>query len=95
MRVEFPAKKTLALLAVLALRPGVPFEREWLAALLWPDVTEAQARTSLRQALGHLRKAIAPELVSGGADRVHVEPALVRVDTAEVAEVLLRAPKER
>jgi DNA-binding SARP family transcriptional activator len=94
-KVELPAKKTLALLAVLALRPGVPFEREWLAALLWPDVSEAQARTSLRQALGHLRKALAPELVVGGADRVHVDPAFVRVDTAEVDQLLRRPPSER
>jgi DNA-binding SARP family transcriptional activator len=94
-RVELPAKKTAALLAVLARRPGVPFEREWLAALLWPDVGEAQARTSLRQALGHLRKALSPELVAGGADRVHLEPAQVEVDTALVEQVLGKPPSER
>jgi DNA-binding SARP family transcriptional activator len=95
VKVELPAKKTLALLAVLARRPGVPFEREWLAALLWPDVGEAQARTSLRQALGHLRKVLVPELVVGGADRVHLDPALVSVDTAEVDQLLGKAPSER
>lgn len=94
-RVELPAKKTLALLAVLALRPGVPFEREWLASLLWPCVAEAQARTSLRQALGHLRKALGSELIGGGVDRVHLEPSLVRVDTAEVEAVLQQPPTER
>ncbi|MDX1575974.1 MAG: BTAD domain-containing putative transcriptional regulator [Kiloniellales bacterium] len=52
-------RKAQALLAILALAPGVPQPREKLAALLWSDRGEAQARSSLRQALSELRKALA------------------------------------
>jgi DNA-binding SARP family transcriptional activator len=92
--VQLPARKSEALLAVLALRPGVAFAREWLAALLWPEVPESQARTSLRQAVGHLRKLDA-NLVSGGADRLHLQPGVAWIDTAEGERVANRPPAER
>src|ERR1041384_3286635 len=47
-----------ALLAYLALHPGVLQSREYLSFLFWPDSTEAQARTNLRQLLHHLRSAL-------------------------------------
>jgi DNA-binding SARP family transcriptional activator/predicted ATPase len=47
-----------ALLAYLALHTGVLQSREHLAFLFWPDSTEAQARTNLRQLLHHLRSAL-------------------------------------
>jgi DNA-binding SARP family transcriptional activator len=83
-----PARKSEALLAVLALRPGVAYTREWLAGLLWPDVPEAQGRTSLRQALGHLRKHVSETLLQGTADRIHLAPAEVNVDVVELEKVL-------
>jgi DNA-binding SARP family transcriptional activator len=92
--VQLPARKSEALLAVLALRPGVPFTREWLAALLWPEVPESQARTSLRQAVGHLRK-LDDGLVIGGADRLHLQPGIAWIDTAESERLADRAPSER
>ncbi len=52
--LALPAK-SLALLAVLALVPG-PHSREELADLLWGDHPDTAARTSLRQALAHLRE---------------------------------------
>ncbi len=52
-------RKAQALLAYLALAPGTPHAREKLTALLWSDRGEAQARSSLRQALSELRKALA------------------------------------
>ncbi len=95
VRVGLPARKTEALLAVLALQPGVSFEREWLAALLWPDVPEAQGRTSLRQALGHLRKLLGEALLAGSGDRIHLDPGQAWVDTAELERRLASAPAER
>lgn len=92
---ELPARKTEALLCLLALRPGVPLEREQLAALLWPEVPEQQGRTSLRQALGHLRSRISDALVVSSADQVHLAPAAATVDTAEVERLLRRPPSER
>lgn len=54
--------KPLALLAYLLLEPGV-HSRERLAALLWGDAPDAQARASLRQALKGLRDALGPVVV--------------------------------
>lgn len=50
--------KAQALLAYLALRPGQAQPRDKLAALLWGDSSDAQARGSLRQTLRTLRKAL-------------------------------------
>src|SRR5437867_12519258 len=47
-----------ALFAYLALHAGLLQSREHLAFLFWPDSTEAQARTNLRQLLHHLRSAL-------------------------------------
>lgn len=97
-RVGLPARKTEALLALLALRPGVELGREWLTTQLWPDVPEAQGRTSLRQALGHLRKAFSDDpdgLIVGSSDKLYLDPARVWVDTAELARLLARPPADR
>src|SRR5687768_2666355 len=53
--------KSLAMLAYLALEPG-PQSRDALAALLWGEYPDAKAKTSLRQALVHLREAL-PESI--------------------------------
>ena len=55
------ASKCLALPAYLALEPG-PHSREELAALLWGESRDGAARTSLRQALKHLREALGDAL---------------------------------
>jgi len=93
--VELPARKSEALLAVLALRPGVPFGRDKLISMLWPDVPDTQGRTSLRQALGHLRKSLLPDAFVSSADRVHLDPRAVWVDTAELERWSRAAPGER
>ena len=51
-------RKTQALLATLALAPGVARSRDSLTGLLWSDRAEEQARGSLRQALAELRRAL-------------------------------------
>src|SRR5579884_1955944 len=45
-----------SLLAYLVLHSAAPQDRSHLAFLLWPDSTEAQAHTNLRQLLYHLRQ---------------------------------------
>ena len=45
-----------SLLAYLVLHAGIPQSRTRLAALLWPDSTETQAHTNLRNLLFKLRK---------------------------------------
>jgi DNA-binding SARP family transcriptional activator/predicted ATPase len=72
--LTFPTRKVEALLAYLALPPGQAHLRDKLAALLWGEVPDLQARASLRQALSTLRQALP------GA-----EPARLRFDGQAVA----------
>jgi DNA-binding SARP family transcriptional activator/predicted ATPase len=50
-----------SLLAFLVLHSDSMQSREHLASLLWPDSTDAQARTNLRQLLHNLRRALPVE----------------------------------
>jgi DNA-binding SARP family transcriptional activator len=63
--------KPLALLAFLTLEPR-PHSREALAGLLWGESPDAEARSSLRQALKHLRDALGEAL---RCDRALIELA--------------------
>ena len=54
----FAYDKVRALLAYLAVESNRPHSREKLAALLWPDQSPESSRTSLRQALATLRRAL-------------------------------------
>ena len=60
--------KALGLLAYLALEPG-PHRRETLASLLWGESGDDAARTSLRQAILHLREVLGDAIC---ADRTSV-----------------------
>ena len=50
-----------SLLAFLVLHSEAMQSREQLASLLWPESTDAQARTNLRQLLHNLRRALPME----------------------------------
>jgi DNA-binding SARP family transcriptional activator/predicted ATPase len=56
--VELPSRPAQSLLAYLALNVGVTHRREKLAGLLWPEATESNARSYLRQALWRIRKSL-------------------------------------
>jgi predicted ATPase/DNA-binding SARP family transcriptional activator len=56
--VELPSRPAQSLLAYLALNAGVTHRREKLAGLLWPESTETNARSYLRQALWRIRKTL-------------------------------------
>jgi DNA-binding SARP family transcriptional activator/TolB-like protein/Tfp pilus assembly protein PilF len=56
--IEIPTRKGQALLAYLATAPGRAATRATLAALLWGDRFDEQARRSLRQCLFELRRAL-------------------------------------
>src|SRR5512136_3000136 len=47
-----------SLLAYLVLHRNAPQSRAHLAFLFWPDTSEAQAHTNLRNLLHHLRRAL-------------------------------------
>jgi DNA-binding SARP family transcriptional activator len=84
--VVLPTRKARALLAYLACPPGRSHPRDKLTALLWGDMPQSQARTSLRQALYGLRMALAPvepKALSLIDDTVALEPTNVEVDVLE------------
>ena len=56
--VSLPTKKAQALLAYLGIRPGQSHPRDKLAALLWGEKSDEQARGGLRHALVALRRAL-------------------------------------
>ena len=88
--VAVPTRKTKALLAYLSLSPGRSHPREKLAALLWGDLPEPQARRCLRQALFSLRRALgaaSPVLLISG-ETVGLDPAAIEVDVGEFERLL-------
>src|SRR5262245_18751540 len=76
-------KKSQALLAYLAVPLGQAHPRDKLAALLWGDMREAQARAGLRQTLFTLRKLLGdPDPLRLVGETVALDPGLVAVDVA-------------
>ena len=56
------SSRSIALLGFLAVHANAPQPRQRLAAIFWPDSTEAQARTNLRRELHHLRVLLGDDL---------------------------------
>lgn len=84
-------KKSQALLAYLALPLGQAHPRDKLAALLWGDMREAQARAGLRQTLFTLRKTLgepAPLRLVG--DTVALDPAVATSDVGRFEQQIAR-----
>lgn len=85
--IRLPTRKSAALLAVLAARPGTRHGREQLATMLWPESGEQQGRGSLRQTLSLLRHALRD--VGGvsspaGKDVISLDAVAVEVDTQQL-----------
>ncbi|NIQ09545.1 MAG: SARP family transcriptional regulator, partial [Gammaproteobacteria bacterium] len=55
---RFRSSKNAGLLVYLSLQSDRPFQREVLAALLWPEASEIDARNNLRQAVYQVRKVL-------------------------------------
>src|SRR5262245_8906184 len=95
-RKSLPLRKAQALLAFLSLAPGRRHSRERLAALLWGDVPDDQARNSLRQTLFAVRAALGPAstLVAADAAAVWIEPGAIDVDVLEFERCLAATTDE-
>src|SRR4051812_1399788 len=81
--LRFRTRKSQALVAYLALESHSQHSRTKLAALLWGDARDAQARDSLRHALQDIRTVLPP--ATGGtlvlrADGVALDPGSVDTD---------------
>jgi DNA-binding SARP family transcriptional activator len=84
--LALPTRKARALLAYLALPPGLAHPRDKLASLLWGSTVETTARTSLRQTVYALRRCLRgadPQPLRVSAETVALEPNAVTVDVRE------------
>jgi DNA-binding SARP family transcriptional activator/Tfp pilus assembly protein PilF len=80
-------RKTRALLGYLALTAGQRVPRSRLAAMLWDRTSEAQARTSFRQALRELLSAMGPladDLIVADRETVKLNAGLCWIDAAAI-----------
>ena len=90
--LAFQTRKVLALLAYLAVEPGI-HTRDKITALLWPESDEERGRASLRRALAYLRDTL--DEVSHGRSsnqplqlsHVLVDHETLRFNTASDCEV--------
>jgi DNA-binding SARP family transcriptional activator/predicted ATPase len=62
--VEIPSRPAQALFAYLILNAGTAYRREKLAGLIWPEASEANARSNLRHALWRIRKVLGADYLS-------------------------------
>lgn len=79
--VALGARKSIALLAILAASPGQRLSRDRLAVLLWEDMSDVQARGNLRQLLAATRRP-APFLEASGGS-IGFSAEMVETDLAE------------
>src|SRR6266568_8032563 len=86
--IAFLTRKSLALLAYLAVDPG-PHSRERLADMLWPDTDVVDARASLRTALNYVRQALGTQndrVLVATRDTLGVLPGSIRLDVDALTE---------
>jgi DNA-binding SARP family transcriptional activator len=91
---DVDAPRLQSLLAYLILHRDAPQSRAHLAFLFWPDTTEAQARTNLRNLLHHLRRALpnADAYLDAGVQTLQWRPgAPLTLDVADLNAALVRA----
>ncbi|BCM18739.1 BTAD domain-containing putative transcriptional regulator [Mesorhizobium sp. J8] len=90
-QIAVASRKAQALLVYLAMAGGRPQSRDKLAALLWEDRGEAQARASLRQELLVLRKALGlkgSELAGGSGEGIVLAPDCLDVDALQFEQLM-------
>ena len=55
-QLKFRYRKSLGLLAVIALNNGKPLSRDFLSSLFWPEMDAAEGRLNLRQLVSDLKR---------------------------------------
>src|SRR5688572_26422161 len=96
--INISAKKSQAMLAYLAVKPGQLVSRDKMAALLWSSTAPEQARQSLRQTLSTMRRelaAVSPQkiLVEEG-DFLSLDASLVYCDVVEFESLVATGTAE-
>lgn len=95
-RVDTPRLQSL--LAYLLLNAEAPQQRQYIAFRFWPDSTEKQARTNLRQLLHHLRQALpdADRLIDTRTHTLQWQPSVpFMLDVEAFGQALARAEVAR
>ena len=84
-RLDLPTRKSKAILAYLAMSPGMLRSREHLAGTFWDRSAEEQARASLRQTLSSVRRTLsgADELINSDSESVWLDVREVEVDALQ------------
>ena len=88
-----PRRKPLALLALIAAAGERGAERDWLAAMLWPELGETRARRALSQTLYSLRRELDVDVLRGTL-RFTIDPSRLTSDAADF-EALARPGRSR
>lgn len=96
--VTISARKSQAMLAYLAVKPGQLVSRDKMAGLLWSSTAPEQARQSLRQTLSTMRRelaAVSPQkiLVEEG-DFLSLDASLVHCDVVEFETLIANGTAE-
>ncbi len=87
--IRITSRKARALLAYLAIRAGATHSRQQLSAMLWEEADEELARTSLRQVLTVLRKAMRVRAaLRVDAESVALDTTVVVTDLAAFRDAL-------
>jgi predicted ATPase/DNA-binding SARP family transcriptional activator len=79
--IRLERQKSLALLAHLALTRR-PHSREWLAALLWPEIDSS--RVQLRNALSGLRLALGDDVLATDRETISLRPGALTCDVLDL-----------
>ena len=84
---QITLQKGIALVAYLAVEQKA-FSREYLAALLWPDIEKKHALGNLRGILARLRSTIGAGCIIAECDQVELNRQLIDVDVNEFHSLL-------
>lgn len=85
-QLKLTGKRGPAIIAYLAMSPGMSATREKLADLLWPDADGEHSRNNLRQTLSVMRRDLqraGVNLVHFGRNSIHLDRSAVLVDVGE------------
>jgi hypothetical protein len=85
--LAFPRAKEKALLAFLATSPGRPFQRSYLANLLWPNVSEENAKHSLNNAI-YTVKRLARTLLVVRSSALELNSTITSTDLQEIDHLI-------
>jgi DNA-binding SARP family transcriptional activator/TolB-like protein len=88
--------RRLALLTYLAVESGGGgVQRDQLLGVFWPDLSQDQARQSLRSALHFLRRSLGPTAITTQGAAVALDPNEFRCDATEFLSALKSGEAER